>query len=196
MPPSKAELAAKHARLLELAAQGAATAVIARELHMDRRSVRSIRNAAELPADPKPEMQPLTLEQKWANLTRQVDGGHLEWLGERAKRSGTPVMRYREKPYSPAAIAFRIRTGRDAVGQTFAECGYRHCVAPEHVDDTLTRVRDRDSLRAVLGMAPPPKQCVHGHDQAKEGRRGPGGVAYCEACKRDQRHQARKQAAA
>lgn len=187
MPPSKAELAAKHARLLKLAAQGWTTLAIARELHMDRRSVRQIRNDAGLPADPKPTQQPLTLEQKWASLTRKTRGGHRKWLGERAKRSGTPVMRYREQSYSPAAIAFRIRTGRDAEGQTFAECGYPHCVAPEHVDDTTTRFRDRDALRKVLGKPAAPERCVRLHDQAVEGRRGPDGVSYCEACKREQR---------
>jgi hypothetical protein len=189
MPPSKAELAAKHARLLELAAEGWTTRALALELHMDRRSVRQIRNDAGLPADPKPVRQPLTLEEKWAALTRKTRGGHRKWLGERAKRSGTPVMRYREQSYSPAAIAFRIRTGRDAVGQTFAECGYPHCVAPEHVDDTTTRFRNRDALRKVLGMPAAPERCVRRHDQAVEGRRGPDGVAYCEACKRERRFQ-------
>lgn len=186
MPPSRAELAAKHARVVELAAAGVPTSTIATELHMDRRTVRALRNEAGHPATPR-VAQPLTLEEKWASLTREVGGGHLEWLGERAKRSGTPVMRYREEPYSPAAIAFRMRTGRDAVGQAFAECGYRHCVAPEHVDDTTTRIRDREALRRVVGMPAAPKVCRHGHDQAVDGRREADGTAYCQACKREYR---------
>ena len=187
MPPSRSELAAKHARLLELAAQGWTTQALARELHMDRRDVRRIRNEAGLPTNPVYENQPLTLEEKWRSLTRPVDGGHLDWVGERASRSGTPVLRYRETSYSPAAIAFRIRTGRDAQGRTFAECGHRQCIAPEHVDDLTTRLRDRDALRTILGKHPARPACVHGHDQDVEGRRTPDGRAYCQACNREKK---------
>ena len=188
MPPTRAELAAKHARLLELAATGCTTQEIARELHMDRRSVRQIRNDAGLPADLKPERQPLTLEQKWATFTRSVDGAHLEWTGSRVTNPArTPILRYRGRVYSAAGVAFKIRTGRDAVGQAFAECGQHQCVAPEHVDDTTTRVRDRDALRIVLGMPLAPAVCSHGHGQAVNGRREPDGTAYCAACKQEQR---------
>lgn len=185
MPPSRAELAAKHARVAELAAQGTPTSTIANELHMDRRSVREIRNTAGHPAKPKPGVTTSTMEEKWTKLTNRVGGGHLEWLGERAKRSGTPVLRYREVSYSPAAIAFRMRTGREPEGQCFAECGFPHCVSPEHVDDTTTRVRDREALRRVIGMRPAPKVCRKGHDQKAEGRRLPDGRSYCLACQRE-----------
>lgn len=187
MPPSRAELAEKHARVVELAAAGATTLSIATGLHMDRRSVRQIRNAAGYPANPKPGTTTRTVEQKWADLARLVDGGHLEWSGQIAKRSGTPIMMFREESYSPAALAFRHAHGRDPEGPVFAECGFPHCISPAHVDDTTTRMRDRDALRRVVGMPRPPKVCAHGHDQAIEGRRETDGRSYCEACKRERR---------
>lgn len=186
MAVSRAETARKRAQLLDLAAAGTSTAQIARELHMDRRDVRRLRNEAGHPA-PEKIRQPLTLEEKWRANTRPVDGGHLEWLGECQRTSGTPVMRYRERCYTAAAIAFEIQHGRKPVGQAFAECGFKHCVAPEHVDDTETRVRDRQALRMVLGMRPAKEKCRRGHDQAAHGRRLPSGVAYCERCRREHR---------
>jgi hypothetical protein len=185
VPPSRAELAAKHARVVELAAQGVPTSTIAAELHMDRRSVREIRNAAGHPANPKPGTTTRTVEDKWVSCARPVDGGHVEWIGQIAKRSGTPLLMFREQSYSPAAIAFRMRTGREPEGQCFAECGFPHCVSPEHVDDTTTRVRDREALRRVIGMRPAPEVCRKGHDQKAEGRRLPDGRSYCLACQRE-----------
>jgi hypothetical protein len=181
MPPSRAELAAKHERVRRLAAEGWATARIAKELGMDRRDVRAVRNAAGLPVGPFVQ-QPLTLEQKWAERTQPVDGGHLEWSGSRAV-SGTPIMIYRGRMYTAAAIAFRIHNGTDPIGYAKASCGTAHCVAPEHVDDAARRARDRAALRIVLGTGERPAFCRRaGHDQTVHGRLSPDGVQYCHAC--------------
>lgn len=180
MPPSRAEVAAKRARLIELAAAGTPTAVIARQLGMDRRDVRRIRNQAGHPA-PEHVRQPLTLEQKWRSKTRPVDGGHLEWLGSRAQASGTPVLRYGEQMYTAYRIAFRIRTGRDPIGQAKPSCEYPQCVAPDCVDDTAIRNRDRGALRAVVGMSAPPEDCGNGHGPADR-QFSPDGVSYCAGC--------------
>lgn len=154
---------------------------VARELRCDRTRVRGIRRSLGVPVPPR---QPLTIEQKWAALTRPAKGGHLEWVGERQRDTGTPLFRYKGRSVSPAAIAFRIRHGRDAQGYAYAECGLRHCVAPDHVDDEAARARTREALRALTGKPLRPQKCVHGHDQGEHGRFGPNGVAYCEACKR------------
>ncbi|MFF0295578.1 hypothetical protein ACFYS8_13295 [Kitasatospora sp. NPDC004615] len=193
MPPSRAALAVKHARVRELAAKNVPTAVIARTLGMDRREVRKVRNAADLPAPPRGyERQPLTLEEKWAERTRPLADGHLEWTGERQNASRTPVLRYRGRSYSPAAIAFRMQHGVAPVGQAFSGCGTRHCVAPAHVDDTARRIRDRNALRVVLGTAARPAVCRRaGHDQSVHGRIQPNGAAYCQACKRGDKAAAR-----
>ena len=59
------------------------------------------------------ECQPLTLVQKWAQRTRALPGGHLVWTGERATGSRTPVLRYKERTFTAAAVAFRLGTGED-----------------------------------------------------------------------------------
>ncbi|MFJ9037422.1 hypothetical protein ACIRF8_12645 [Streptomyces sp. NPDC102406] len=155
---------------------------IARELHCDKGRVARIRRELDLP-DYVPAVQTRTAEEKWHSLTRSTDGGHVEWLGERATASGTPVMRHKEQSYSPAAIAFRIRTGRDAEGYAIADCGKQHCVAPDHVEDEAGRRRNREQLRYLTGGQIRKPRCVHGHDQAEHGRYEADGRAYCEQCK-------------
>lgn len=161
---------------------------IARLLGVDRAAVRRIRSEANVPQMPRTYA---TLEEKWRAHVVPVDGGHLEWTGERRDPAGTPVMRYREEHYSPAAIAFRVRHGRDAEGYVIADCGVQHCVAPEHVEDEAGRRRNREQLRYLMGGRERKPRCVHGHDQAVHGRYEADGRAYCEACKVVQQRAAR-----
>lgn len=156
---------------------------IAAELGMDPRTVRRIREEAGIPYVPTPTGY-RTAEDKWAALVRPVDGGHLEWTGERVGKAGTPVMRFRERSVSPAGIAFRKRTGRDPVGQVRPECDYPHCVAPDCVQDEPGRQAFRLTLRRIKGLPDPDPECANGHDQATHGRFEKDGRHYCEACKR------------
>ncbi|MEU8139029.1 hypothetical protein [Streptodolium elevatio] len=161
------------------------TDCIAAQLGVDRAAVRRIRRDAGIDwARPEPD----TAASKWAARVRPVDGGHLEWLGERGSTSGSPVMRLGGKSISPAAIAFRRRTGRDPVGPVRAECGYPHCVSPDHVDDTPGRQRLRAQLRALHGRSRRRTRCGRGHDQQEHGRFGPDGAPYCGACSVANKH--------
>ncbi|MEV3857776.1 hypothetical protein AB0J38_26055 [Streptomyces sp. NPDC050095] len=160
---------------------------ISRELHCDKARVARIRRELGLP-DHVPTERTRTVEEKWHTFARPTDNGHVEWLGERATGSGTPVMRHKEQPYSPAAVAFRIRHGRDAVGYAIADCGRKHCVAPDHVEDEAGRRRNREQLRYLTGGRERPPQCVHGHDQAEHGRYAPDGTAYCARCNAIRKH--------
>lgn len=162
--------------------EGKSNTAIARELRADRVRVRAIRAELDIPVFVRVE-QIRTIEEKWATHTRPVDGGHLEWIGERGTATGTPLVSYKEKHYSAAAVAFRIKHDREAVGYAYADCGLKHCVSPDHVDDEPGRARTREQLRYLAGGTERPQRCVHGHDQAEHGRYGPNGVAYCEACK-------------
>lgn len=155
---------------------------IMRELRCDKQRVRRIRAELGLPAF-VPAEQTRTLEQKWAAFTQPVDGGHLEWTGERVNTAGTPVMRYKDGSYSPAAIAFEIQHGRPPQGYVKAECVFPHCVAPAHVDDEAGRLQSRREARARNGLGVPPPTCVYGHDQAEHGKFEPNGTAYCGLCK-------------
>lgn len=159
------------------------TTQIAAELHMDTRTVRALREEAGVAYIPSPRGY-ATAEDKWADHVRPVDGGHLEWTGERAKsKSRTPVMRFRDRSVSPAAIAFRKHNGRDPVGQVMAECEHPRCIAPEHVQDEPGRQALRLQLRRIKGLPDPDPECRNGHDQAEHGRFERDGRAYCDACK-------------
>jgi hypothetical protein len=160
--------------------EGKNNEAIARELRTDRAAIRRIRRDLGVP---NPPQQPLTLEQKWATRTKPVDGGHMEWTGQRGNAGGTPLLRYREKFYTAAAIAFRQRTGRDPVGHVMAECDMPQCVAPDHVEDEPGRQHLREQLRHLRGMGERPPRCHVGHDQAEHGKYERDGRAYCDACK-------------
>jgi hypothetical protein len=178
----------KQAAALDLIRQGLTNTEIGRRLHMERQAVGAIRRAAGIPNVPQ---QPLTLEQKWATFTRPVDGGHLEWTGERGTSAGTPVLRYREKAYTACAVAFRIHTGRDPEGYVMPECDHPGCVAPDHQEDEPGRMRLREQLRYLTGGAERAATCRHGHDQAVHGRYAPNGTAYCHRCNLDAKQRAR-----
>jgi hypothetical protein len=173
---------ATRADIIAMLRDGHSNSRIVRELRCDKQRVIRIRAELGLPAY-VPVEQTRTLEEKWALSTQPVDGGHLEWTGERVNAAGTPVMRYKEESYSPAAIAFRIRHGRDPQGYTIADCGMQHCVAPDHVEDEAGRRRNREQLRYLMGGRERKPFCVHGHNQAEHGRYEADGTAYCEGCK-------------
>lgn len=171
---------ASNADILAMLRDGYSNLRISRALHVDKVRVARLRRELGVP---NVALQPLTLEQKWATRTRPVDGGHLEWLGERAKATSTPVMRYKDACYSPAAIAFEIKHGRQPQGYVRADCGFKQCVAPDHVNDEAGRQEVRRKLRAERGLGHAPEQCIRGHDQAEHGRLEPDGRAYCQKCK-------------
>lgn len=159
------------------------TTQIAAELHMDTRTVRDLREEAGVAYIASPRGY-ATAEDKWADHVRPVDGGHLEWTGERAKsKARTPVMRFRDKSVSPAAIAFRKHNGRDPVGQVMAECEHPRCIAPAHVQDEPGRQALRLQLRRIKGLPDPDPVCRKGHDQAEHGGFERDGRSYCAACK-------------
>lgn len=157
------------------------TTQIAAMLGVDRAAVRRIRAEAGITYTAGSYATP---REKWRARVQPVEGGHMEWTGERAKANGTPVMRFREKSYSPAAIAFEIQHGRPAEGYVRAECDYRQCVAPEHVNDEAGRRQARLWARQRNGYGDMPASCVYGHDMAEHGRLEADGRAYCGLCKR------------
>jgi hypothetical protein len=116
-----------------------------------------------------------SVEAQWAARTIEVPGGHLDWVGG-------PWLRWNGTLYRPARIAFRIRTGREPVGQVRPECGRPGCVAPGHVEDQPGRQRNRAQLRALRGLPPRPERCTHGHSQDAHGRLDEHGRAYCHPC--------------
>ncbi|MFD8075852.1 hypothetical protein ACFV3E_24750 [Streptomyces sp. NPDC059718] len=178
---------ATRAQITELLREGLSNTAIAARLHCDKKRVAARRQQLGLP---NVVQQALSLEEKWTANTQPLDDGHIEWTGERQATSRTPVMRYREQSYSPAAIAFRIHTGREPEGYVYADCGLQHCVAPAHVDDEPGRQRTREQFRYLRGGRPPKDECINGHDLSEHVRYTPDSRAYCGACKAAQHHEA------
>ncbi|MFD6421576.1 hypothetical protein [Streptomyces sp. NPDC060198] len=171
------------ADIVALLRQGLSNSAIRRELRCDKDRVARLRAHHNIPPV---QLQPLTLEQKWATKTVPLAGGHVDWTGSRGS-AGTPVLAYRAKLHTAASVAFRIRTGRDPVGYVRPECGREHCVAPDHVEDEPGRQAVREQLRYLTGGTARPGRCVHGHDQAVHGKYESDGTAYCGLCKAEQR---------
>ncbi|WP_189984567.1 hypothetical protein [Streptomyces capoamus] len=169
---------------------------IAADLHVDRARVRAIRNELGLPAHVR-AIETVTIEDRWREYAKPLPGGHMDWTGERNATSNRPLLSHGYRHHSAAGIAFRIRTGRDPVGQVRADCGMQHCVAPDHVEDAPGRRRNREQLRYISGGRALQERCRNDHDQAEHGRVAADGRAYCNACKRarDARSQARRDAA-
>lgn len=170
---------ATDADIIAMLHTGASNIRISGDLRCDKQRVARIRGEIGLPTY-LPVTQTRTIEQKWALFVRPVDGGHLEWAGERATSSRTPLLRYRDRQHSAAGVAFRIKHGHPPEGYVIADCGVQHCVAPDHVNDEAGRLAAREKLR-ITERKP---FCLHGHDQSEHGRYEPDGTAYCEACKR------------
>lgn len=163
--------------------EGLSNTTIARRLHVATKTVRATRECLGLPPSRHGYSQGLTLEETWRARARAVDGGHLEWTGQRNSH-GVPVLKHGGRRLSAYRIAFRIRAGRDPEGVVWPACGMPGCVAPDHLDDNAIRQRDRQAMRAVLGMGPRPERCPEGHDQAAHGRLKGDSRHYCAACDR------------
>ncbi|MEU0950488.1 hypothetical protein ABZ379_48895 [Streptomyces canus] len=196
MPKAKARPHPREAEILEELRAGGTNNGIARKLGVDKVAVARIRDTHGIPTtDERQRTAQPPVEERWRQHTREVKDGHLEWTGPRATNSsGTPVLRVRGSWYSAAGIAFRMRTGRDPVGQVRPECDLKHCVAPAHVEDEPGRQAIRLQLRRLQGIPDPPTgTCPGGHDLAKDGRLDAALHQYCEGCKRDT-SRAKKQA--
>jgi hypothetical protein len=172
----------KEAQIRRLLEAGLSDTDVARRSGADRHAVTGVRARAGIAPYEKP-LEFATADAKRRAHLRPVEGGHVEWTGERSTGVGTPLLKWQGRSLSPAAMAFEERTGRAPVGMVFAECGFRQCVAPEHVDDEPGRQKVREQLRMLLGMGERPERCSAGHDQAVYGRLQRNAVHYCARCK-------------
>ncbi|MFD5571979.1 hypothetical protein [Streptomyces cadmiisoli] len=197
VPKAKSRPHPREAEILAELRAGGTNNGIARSLGVDKVAVARIRAAHEIANtyESRRTARP-PVEERWREHAREVDGGHMKWTGPRATNSsGTPVLRVHGSWYSAAGLAFRIRTGRDPVGQVRAECDVKHCVAPACVEDEPGRQALRRTLRRIQGLPNPPTgTCPNGHDLTEDGRLDGQLHPYCEGCKRDT-SRAKKQAA-
>lgn len=170
----------KHDEMADLIRTGATNVDVARATGANKRAVARVRDIIGV----APWTNATTPQQKLAAYSSEPDAdGHQFWTG-RTGHSGTPVIRQGHSGYRPAAaVAFELRTGRAPVGQTFADCGVEHCVAPAHVQDDLERRSARLLERALYGMPGPWSICQKGlHHWDTDGRVEPDLTIYCKGC--------------
>ncbi|MEH0470854.1 hypothetical protein QA943_18700 [Streptomyces sp. B21-097] len=173
-------------RLAELFHQGATNAAAARALGISKTTAGDWRRRLDIapaPQQPAANRSPLTLEQKWAQHARPVEGGHFQWTGRHRADTGTRVFTHHAREYTARATAFVIGNGRPPRGKVTAECDAPEwCVSPAHVEDTPGRTKLREALAIVQGTASPLTECTRGHAAADHRRYDRDGRPYCGAC--------------
>lgn len=130
------------AAALALLRAGRTDEQIARQLHTHARKISALRRNAGIPklkAGLKPKV--ISAEDRYRATAQPTDDGHMEWPFNSNIRQpdGTRV--------NPARVAFRIRWGREPVGQVRPGCGHDGCVDPDHVEDQVMR----QQYRAIFG---------------------------------------------
>ncbi|WP_329622955.1 hypothetical protein OG357_23100 [Streptomyces sp. NBC_01255] len=163
---------------------GAANHTIARELGLDKATPARYRAALGMAPVPRsaPNRCTLTLDEKFRQFVRVVDGGHMEWVGRHTKSSGTPVFSFAGRTVTARTVAFQLARGGAPEGYVTTECDHEGCVAPEHVEDEPGRNRLRAQLAALTGQESTRTACVRGHAAAEHRRYLPNGSPYCGTC--------------
>jgi hypothetical protein len=123
----------------ELLHAGVSNHDIARETGIDHRTVAATRAALGLP-DARTIKGQANPEDLYWRRTKPVDGGHLEWDGHR-NNTGVPVLHTAGRMYTARRVAFRIRWGREPIGNVTTGCDHNGCVHPDHVEDQPMRQR-------------------------------------------------------
>jgi hypothetical protein len=129
--------------IVELLRAGWSDRAIARHVHVRNTLVGEIRAQLGIPAH-KPGPTPAgTYEDLfWRRAIPTIDG-HLIW-----PQTTASIRISHEGPKQTAGrIAFRIRYGRDPIGQVRPGCGMERCVRPAHVEDQPMR----EQYAAIFG---------------------------------------------
>ena len=168
----------KRAAIVLMIGEGMTNRAIAAELKCCKSVPARIRAEMGLPT----RTNSTSLESKLMKNVRRTRDGHALWKGRRSK-GGVPEIIHCGKSYSPARVAFELRSGRPPEGSVRPGCGVAGCVDGRHLEDAPERRRTRLNLRAVMGLPAPWSECAHGHDWEAHGRVEPGLTIYCGGCK-------------
>jgi hypothetical protein len=141
-----------HQDIVDLVRAGLSDAEISRRLSVDARRPSAIRRTLGLPKH-RPGRKPKSAPDLFADRTQPREDGHLEWTGHRSPH-GLPLLRTGGKLETAYRVAFRIRHGREPQGHVKPGCGVDDCVAPDHVEDTPMRERNRATYSAIFGHLP------------------------------------------
>ena len=140
------------ADVAELLRAGHPNHTIARQLHIDHRTVAATRRVLGLPKARNQRVAATPEELFWSR-TRPTDDGHLLWTGYRNSH-GVPALGHGGRGLSAYRIAFRIKHGREPVGYAKNGCGVEGCVHPNCIDDRPMRQRTDAAFAAIFGEAP------------------------------------------
>lgn len=170
----------KYLGIVQLLREGLSIRNIAATLHVDRRTIRQIRDCEGITqADRR---RSLDDKLDLPSVPTGVDG-HVKWTGRRDH--GTPTIAHQGHVYSVAALIFTRRTGLKPAGQVRAECDFPQCVAPGHLADDLERRTTRLQMRALFLWDAPWSACPSGHGWEEYGRVEPDLTLYCKGCTSD-----------
>jgi hypothetical protein len=137
------------ADIAELLRAGRSARAISRELHVDDKAVRAVRDLLHLPTA-KPGPQPAgSPEDLFWRRVQPIDGGHMLWTG--GTTGGCPTLRHNGKRTTAYRIAFTIRHGREPEGKVTVACDRELCVSPHCVEDRVIRERTAHTYAAIFG---------------------------------------------
>jgi hypothetical protein len=162
--------------------RGASNKEVCQQISVDHRTVAKIRREQGIPRHASGRTSYATVEEAYRARVEPAGGQHLRWSGGRSS-AGTPVFMHAGQTFSAYRVAFTIRTGREPVGHVFPACDVPLCVAPECMDDTAARNRDRAALASLLGRQQYATHCPSGHAYGETARYLPDGDRYCSACR-------------
>lgn len=172
--------------VVELLRQGLPNTDVAKAAGMSTGSVALRRKRLGIPPHPRRRKVAPSLQAAFEARTAPTTDGHLTWTGGLSNK-GTPIFSHLDKPYWAYAVAFWIHNGRWPTGQSGPDCGVRQCVAPAHIEDEVTRRRNRAVYAALTGRRPRGDRCRRGHLSAEHAKFRPNGRRYCATCQEERR---------
>ncbi len=130
--------------IAELLREGHSDTYVARTVRVRPTTVATARSILKIPNlhGPRKIEDPVA---GFYERTRPVDGGHLKWLG--GDVDGYPVFYVQRRRIRARVLAFRLRNGRDPVGDVRPGCEFDGCVAPDHIEDRPMR----ETYRQIFG---------------------------------------------
>lgn len=173
-----------YTEVVTLLRQGLSNKAVVQQVDVHHVTVAKIRREQGIPRHPSGRTSYATAEDAYRARTEPAGGRHLRWTGP-LNGSGSPCFMHAGRTLSAYRVAFTIHTGREPEGHVFPACDVPLCVAPECMDDTAARTRDRAALAGILGRRQYAKTCASGHPYAEAARFLPDGSRYCGTCRRE-----------
>jgi hypothetical protein len=136
--------------IAELLHAGTPQIHICRQLHVAPITVQRTREALGLPAPKTVRVLPASLDDAFRQYARPTPDGHAAWAGP--VNNGTPKLTFNGVVYYARPLAFRLRYGREPVGNVTSDCPVKHCVAGDCIKDRPMREQEQQLDRLYAGI--------------------------------------------